>query len=216
MPAKQELLQAIQSGNLESVKSILKQHPAWINDQTEQGIPVSLLAAYHQKMDLFHYLIGQKKELSFVEAVAAGKLEIVKKQLAASPELLHALSADGFPSIALSAYFGQEDVARFLLEQGADINQASQNHMRIAALHAAVAIQNTDLARLFLENGAEVNKPQMEGIRPLHSAAHRGQMEMVKLLLAYGADPTLATDDGRTSFDIAETEGKEEIRKILG
>ena len=216
MPVKPEFLQAIQSGDLESVISILQKDPACIDDQTEQGIPVTILAAYHQKMDIFHYLIEKKKKLSFEEAVAAGKLELVKEQLTTSPELLHTLSPDGFPPLVLSAYFGQADVARFLLMQGADVNRTSQNHMQVAALHSAVAIQHIPLARLLLESGAKVNKSQMEGIRPLHSAVHRGQMEMVKLLLAFGADPALATDDGRTSFDIAELEGKKEIRKILG
>lgn len=215
MSAEQTLLQAIQSGNLDSVKAILHKFPERVNDQTEDGVPFTLLAAYHQKMDIFHYLIEQKKALSFIEKIAAGKLELVKEVLASSREPLHIFSPDGFTPLTIAAYFGREEIAQYLIERGADVNLAARNHMQVAPLHSAVAIQNINLAKLFLEKGAEVNKSQVDGIRPLHSAVHRGQIEMVELLLKHGADPDLATDDGRTSFDIAEAEGKEELKKML-
>jgi ankyrin repeat protein len=167
-------------------------------------------------MNIFHYLIERKNPLSFIEKIAAGKMEAVKEALAAAPKLLSTLSPDGFTPLTIAAYFSQEEIARFLVERGADVNLASSNHMQVAPLHSAVAIQNIPLAKLFLENGAEVNKSQMEGIRPLHSAVHRGQVKMVELLLKHGADPNLATDDGRTAFNIAAAEGKEEVKKVLG
>lgn len=215
MSAESILLQAIQSGNLDLVRSILQKDPERIHDRTAQGVPLTLLAAYHQQMDVFRYLIQQKKTLSFFEAIAVGNLEEVKTQLDATTGLLDTFSADGFTPLAFAAYFSQEEIAQWLVEHGANVNLASRNHMQIAPLHSAVAVQNVALAQLFLERGADPNKPQMEGIRPLHSAVHRGQREMVELLLRYGADPTLATDDGRTALDIAATEGKEEIQPLL-
>lgn len=215
MSAESTLLQAIQSGNLDQVRSILQKDPERIHDRTEQGVPLTLLAAYHQQMDVFRYLIEQKKTLSFFEAIAVGHLDEVKTQLAATSGLLNTFSADGFTPLAFAAYFSQEEIARWLVEQGADVNLASRNHMQIAPLHSAVAVQNVPLAQLFLDRGADVNKPQMEGIRPLHSAVHRGQKEMVELLLRHGADPSLATDDGRSALDIAAAEGKEEILQLL-
>lgn len=215
MSAESILLQAIQSGNIDLVRSILQKDPERIHDRTAQGVPLTLLAAYHQQMDVFRYLIQQKKTLSFFEAIAVGNLKEVKTQLDATTGLLDTFSADGFTPLAFAAYFSQEEIAQWLVEHGANVNLASRNHMQIAPLHSAVAVQNVALAQLFLERGADPNKPQMEGIRPLHSAVHRGQREMVELLLRYGADPTLATDDGRTALDIAATEGKEEIQPLL-
>ena len=215
MSAKSMLLQAIQSGNLDQVRSILQKHPERIHDRTEQGVPLTLLAAYHQQMDVFRYLIEQKKTLSFFEAIAVGNLEEVKTQLEATTGLLNAFSADGFTPLAFAAYFSQEEIAQWLVEKGADVNLASRNHMQIAPLHSAVAVQNLTLAQLFLERGADANKSQMEGIRPLHSAVHRGQTEMVELLLRHGADPSLPADDGRTALDIAAAEGREDILPLL-
>ena len=45
------------------------------------------------------------------------------------------------------------------------------------------------------------------GFTPLHSAAHTDDVEMARLLLAHGADPSLAADDGRDSARIAADDG---------
>ena len=43
-------------------------------------------------------------------------------------------------------------------------------------------------------------------IRPIHDAVENDRLEMVRLLLSYGADPSLSTYAGRTPMKIARTE----------
>lgn len=48
-----------------------------------------------------------------------------------------------------------------------------------------------DIALLLLQNGANVNDPgglSCDGITPLHDAAINGHIDVVKLLVDYGAD----------------------------
>ena len=54
-----------------------------------------------------------------------------------------------------------------------------------------------DGARLLVEAGADVNARQHGGYTPLHSAAQRGAIDLIDLLLAAGADTDGAADDGR-------------------
>jgi ankyrin repeat protein len=42
--------------------------------------------------------------------------------------------------------------------------------------------------------------------RPIHDAVENDHLEMLRLLLSYGADPTLATYAGRSLIKIARSE----------
>jgi ankyrin repeat protein len=44
-----------------------------------------------------------------------------------------------------------------------------------------------------------------KSMTPLHYAADRGQVDLVRLLLEHGADVTALDDDGQTAMDVAET-----------
>src|SRR5688572_24471049 len=56
--------------------------------------------------------------LDLHEAAATGHLERVREL--STPENVNSASADGFQALGLACYFGHEDVARYLLDAGAD------------------------------------------------------------------------------------------------
>ena len=53
------------------------------------------------------------------------------------------------------------------------------------------------------ETGADVNAADHEGNTPLHNAAARGDVEMIKYLVAKGADVTRVNREGQTTADMA-------------
>lgn len=63
-----------------------------------------------------------------------------------------------------------------------------------------MAILNNDIeiAKSLLRSGAKVDDTPY----PLHCAIQQDNLEMVKLLLLFGADPNLQTRNGQSAFDI--------------
>ena len=73
-----------------------------------------------------------------------------------------------------------------------------------------------EVAKCLLKNGARANAKIFcrggEWTRPLHLVANRNQLELVELLLAYGADPLLTNDDGKKPVELSSDD---EVKKLL-
>lgn len=85
-------------------------------------------------------------------------------------------------------------------------------------LAAVAALGEVSVAQTLLKNGAQVNaRLPDEGSTPLMFAAKMGQLEMVRFLLAQGADPALLTTDGRPTgalelaMELKANEYREEV-----
>lgn len=212
---KETFIQAIQEGNIATVKTALSENPSLINTKTEQGLSVLLLAMYYRKNDIVNILLENKKDFDFFEAAASGQLDFVKKILENKPEILNQYAVDGFTALGLSCFFNQKEIAHFLLEKGADPNIASNNDFKVAPLHSAAAISQIEIVNILLQNGANINAKQSSGVTSLHSAAHNGATEIVKLLLQNGADKEAKTKDGKSVLDFAKEGDFKEIINLL-
>ena len=79
------------------------------------------------------------------------------------------------------------DIARRLLEHGADPNICRDSHT--TPLHEASSCGSLEVARLLLSYGAKVDTKDREGRTPFKVAASKGHHEISKLLLEHGAVP---------------------------
>lgn len=87
----------------------------------------------------------------------------------------------------------------------------NDNH---SALHTAAVYGNAEAAQLLLDNGANVNDGNFISGTPLMAAANSGHINVVKVLLARGADVCIAADGGR-AIDGARRSGHKEIVELL-
>ncbi len=103
-------------------------------------------------------------------------------------------------------------VRRMLDEAPSRISEARLSGRR--PLPAAVEFGHDDIARLLLERGANPRWEEHDAPRgtSLHSAARRGNLAMVKLLLLHGADPNEEIDSTASPAAFAATA---EIRALI-
>lgn len=109
-----------------------------------------------------------------------------------------------------ASYGGSVAEVKRLLDMGADIN--TKNEFGLTPFELAVVGNNCSVAEYFLQLGQNPNIERGGGT-PLMSAAANGNMELLKLLLKYGADPD-SHGDGQASALMSAT-GHTEIFKIL-
>jgi ankyrin repeat protein len=209
-----DLTEAIKAGDAAKVAALLDADPALLQSAEKDITPI-LLAIYHGKPDLARLFVDRGARLSFGEACALGDLDSVKSMLAADPALLDSRSADGFPGVGLAIFFRHPEVARYLIEQGADVNAVAENRQRVAPVHAAVAARDYATMRMLLERGADPNARQEVDYTALHNAAAHGDLEMAKLLLAHGADRNARSSDGMNVADVARKYGHPDVAEWL-
>ena len=141
-----------------------------------------------------------------------------------------AVAGDAKTALALAIFDGNYDLASFLVDRGADVNKADAQ--RFTPLFWAVDRRNMETAPNFpwmvttdamplihelLDAGADPNvlvnntprgrmregSPRIVFATALMRAAFAGDLEVVKLLLARGADPSLVSRDGETMVSAA-------------
>ena len=155
--------------------------------------------------------------------------DLTRMLLAAGADI-DAVAGDGKTALALAIFNGNYDVATFLVDREADVNKADAQ--RFTPLFWAVDRRNMETApnfpwmvtadpmpliRKLLEAGANPNalvnntprarmregSPRIVFATALMRAAFAADLELVRLLLAHGADPSIISRDGETMVSAA-------------
>jgi ankyrin repeat protein len=209
------LVAAIKAGDADEVRRLVDDRPELASARDENGLPVILLALFHQQREVADVLLAAGPELGVLEAAAAGRADRMRELLAEDPEARHARTPEGFTTLGLAAFLGGPEVVALLLDAGADPDDDADNPARVRPVHAAAAARDAESLRLLLEAGADPTLRQQAGFTALHAAAHADEPELARLLLDHGADPTLTTDDGRDAARIAADDGSGRVAALL-
>jgi ankyrin repeat protein len=147
-------------------------------------------------------------------AARAGDIESARHLLAAGAAIEEA-APNGATPLVVAAHSGHGSFGVFLLERGADPRTANAGY---SALHAGVLRGELDLVTALLARGADPNLPlakatpsryyskdyafadALVGAAPLWLAARYGEPQMMRALVAAGADPRFAMKDGTTTL----------------
>lgn len=117
-------------------------------------------------------------------------------------------------ALMLAAYNGHTDIVKFLIEKGTDVNLTDTVH-RTALMYASSGPFLATVIAL-LESGAEPNiADHEENWTAIMMAAAEGQLEVIKALVAYGADIEITDVDGESSLDFANSKGHTAVAEYL-
>ena len=111
---------------------------------------------------------------------------------------------------ALPIHNATLDVMALLLDSGADVNKIG--YEECTPVMYETYMKNHDGVKLLINRGADVNyQRKLDGLTSLHFASQKRDDEMVDILLAAGADPSIRNDDGKTPIDIARDNNAAEM-----
>jgi len=166
-----QLVEASNMGNLEQVKSLIKQG-ADINFKSNAGIT------------------------ALMKASQGGDLEIVKLLIKSGADI-HIKNKRGQTALTWTAGFGRLEVAKFLIKSGADV----KDYSAYMALQFAIFDKNTKYVKLLVDGGVDVNTiPDDESFTPLMKASQKGYFDIVKILVSAGADVNVKDKYGQTAL----------------
>lgn len=215
MPDLKTFQEQVKRGDLAAIRESVSANPSLLTGRNEGGQSAFLLARYYGQTAVADYLLSLNPDLDVFERCVAGQTSEVLAEIDRNPALLEEHSGDGWTPLHLAAFFGHPELAKALLNRGANVDARSTNVMKNTPLHAAVAGRKADAIRVLLDRGADVNARQHGGWTALQGAAQAGDREIVNLLLANEADPNLRADNNQSALDLALLKGHGEIAALL-
>jgi len=112
--------------------------------------------------------------------------------------------------LMIASLKGQLEVARKLIERGADVNKPGW-----APLHYAATGGHLAVMELLLDQNAYIDASSPNGSTPLMMAARYGTPAAVKLLLEAGADPSIRNQLGLTAIDFANRANRMDSAELI-
>jgi len=198
--ACESLVEALDAQRTDIVKSLLD-HLAKGNEGGQADLQSVLSYQATQQGTLLHYAV----HADLTDAVRALLLAgadpgiqnnsglTVMSMVANNSLLLQVFTDELFRAVAAS------NCPRIdtLLKAGVQIQSVDSMLTNNTALHWAASFGSKEVVAQLIEKGAEANAVNADGCSPLHDAAQRKDLDIVKVLLNAGADPHVIALNGK-------------------
>lgn len=119
--------------------------------------------------------------VGFHEAALQGDLEAIRQYIEMGSDLNEKDAVGGSSPLIVAATFGRADVAKALIDAGADVDQ--QNNDGSTALHSAALFCHTEIVEALLDKGADKRLTNNTGSTALEAVA--GPFEAMKFIYDY-------------------------------
>jgi len=201
-----DVFDLLAEGRLDELSAALDTDSVLAATRNASGASLLAWAFYVGRPEAADLIRPYLSDLDPHDAIIVGDTGRVREALTAGWDA-NALSADGFGALALSAFFGREEIFDLLLPVTGDVNLPARNAQKVAALHAATARRNTTMVEKLLRAGADADQVQADGFTPLHVAAQHGDGAIAALLVLFGANPRKHNVQGNDAITHARMGG---------
>jgi ankyrin repeat protein len=149
----------------------------------------------------------------FHDAAYNGNLEKVKLAIETGIQV-NIIDESGKNALMLAAFNGHTEIMKILIKEDVSVN-SKDNTDRTALIYASTG-PFPQTVQLLIDNNAEVNVfDNVEHFTALMFAASEGQLEVVKILMANGADASLKDIDGDTAEAFANQNKHTDVADFL-
>lgn len=135
-------------------------------------------------------------------------VDALLRRTVASMKDRDAVDKDGNTALILCAMYSHYDLAKSLVDRGADVDAVSTAGVTALSYACGARPLNEALVRLLVDRGARTNVPELHsGCAALHYLASTGNIELCDCLIANGAVADLRDFYGWTPADYARDAG---------
>jgi ankyrin repeat protein len=182
------LMMCARAGDPASVKALLL-HGAQVNAKEKFHDQTALMwAASEKRPEVVKMLIEVGADLNARSRAYPRIVTGEETQRAGREELNYTIVRGGSTPLLFAAREGDVESARLLIEAGAKVNDKLPDGTT-ALIEAAHSGQGA-VARMLLDKGADPNDNEI-GYTALHAAVLRGDLDLVRALLAHKANPNI-------------------------
>ncbi|XP_048756124.1 ankyrin-1-like isoform X2 [Ostrea edulis] len=131
----------------------------------------------------------------------------------------YVMPTNGLSLFLCACLSGRRGLISYMIERGANVNMTTSSGDTSLYLATYGVLnsprQELELLTDLIKAGCDVNQRNQKGYTPLHRAASRGSIPVIKLLLKHGADPYFCSKSGIYPIDSAITAGHMEAAELL-
>lgn len=205
------MAQSSNTKQINQILSIFNDADYLIHKTKNDGSTPLHAAAFARKLDVLELLVGLGADINaqnnvgntaLINAVLREHQDVIEWAMDHGANINTSNKA-GLSALHFAASLGNVHLVRLLVDLGA--NTSAITNQQNSVLMNAVMNNKLGVVQWLVSNGAmkSINRQNEEGRTPLHVAASKGNLEIVKLLAGLGADLEIKNNHGNTPLTLA-------------
>lgn len=153
-----------------------------------------------------------QQNLDVFDVARKGTADDLKNIIKSNPKAINEINTEGYSPLILACYRGNNEVAKMLIEKGADIDYKSGLG---SPLMACAVKGNNEMAKYLIEKKADLNAADANGTTALIYAVQFQNLSLIKFLIEHNVDKNHQDKKGKTAFEYAVFSNNEETINLL-